>query len=424
MDLIMGMNSGSSFDGIDVVLAEIDMAEDGFPTPPKFLKGASYDWPESVASIVRDAFENKVDMVGLNRLNYLCGAVFAEKAAQFMKDNDINPLDIKVLGLDTQTIYQEQSDHTAIAKMSQDELDDWVGRWASGNFPAGMQMGESSVIANLTNVDTVTHFRPADHATGGAAAPLMPYLDYVLFRNEDHPTMTLNIGGIANLHVADHDRRKMFGFDTGPGNVVSNYMCRKLFGMEYDKDGLLASQGKVDEELLTYFMNHPFFERAVPRSGWIADYSPQYIESVLAKFSHLDAKDCLATACAFTGEAIAKSMKDNIPAEIISNTKKMYCSGGGVRNPQIMKEIQKRIPQNIEAVTSTEIGIPAEYKEAVKFATIAYSTVNGVPGNIPAAGHAMQYAILGKIALAPRNIKGGAFDGRTVASDERDRKRV
>ena len=85
MDLIMGMNSGSSFDGIDVILAETEIGDDGFPKPPKFLKGASYEWPEEVAKIVRDAFVNKVDMVGLNRLNYLCGAVFAEKAALFLK---------------------------------------------------------------------------------------------------------------------------------------------------------------------------------------------------------------------------------------------------------------------------------------------------------------------------------------------------
>ena len=174
MDLIMGMNSGSSFDGIDVILAEIEMDSDGFPKAPRFICGGSYDWPEEVTPIVRDAFENRVDMVGINRLNYICGAVFAEKAVQFMKENHINPLDIKVLGLDTQTIYQEQPDHAKIASMSEEEKGDWLHRWLDGPYPAGLQMGESSVIANLTNIDTVTHFRPADHVWGGAAAPLMP----------------------------------------------------------------------------------------------------------------------------------------------------------------------------------------------------------------------------------------------------------
>ena len=407
-DLIMGMNSGSSFDGIDVVLAETEIAEDGFPKAPKFLCGGSYEWPEEVATTVRDAFENKVDMVGLNRLNYTCGAVFAEKAAQFMKEHDIDPLKVKVLGLDTQTIYQEQPDHKAIAAMSEEEKADWPGRWLSKKYPAGMQMGDTSVIANLTNIDTVTHFRPADHTFGGAAAPLMPYLDYVLFRHLPYPTMTLNIGGIANLHVASSNRAHMLGFDTGPGNVISNYMCRELFGVEYDKDGLIASKGKVNEKLLDYFMHHPFFDRPVPRSGWVADYNAEYISTTIEKFSYLHKEDILATACAFTAAAIVRSMYDNVPAHIINETRKMYCSGGGVKNPQIMKEIRARMPANIDVTTSDEIGIPPEYKEAIKFATIAYSTIHHLPGNIPAAGHASQYAILGKIALAPRNIVGGA----------------
>lgn len=407
MDFIMGMNSGSSFDGIDVVLCETEMDVDGFPKKPKFICGGSYDWPENVAKIVKDAFDNKVDMVGLTRLNYECGAVFAEKAVQFMKENNIDSKNIKVLGLDTQTIYQEQPDHAAIAAMSDEQKADWPGRWLSGAYPAGMQMGESSVIANLTNIDTVTHFRPSDHAFGGSAAPLMPYLDFILFRKDDHPSMTLNIGGIANLHVGCTDRRDMHGFDTGPGNVISNYMMRKLFGCEYDKDGKVAACGKVNEDLLDYFMHHSFFDRPVPRSGWIADYSVEYIDSVIAEFSGLAKEDFLATACAFTGAAVARSMTDNIPEEIIRNTSVLYASGGGTRNPQIMKEIQARIPQNIRVTTSAEIGIPPEYKEAIKFATIAYSTIHCVPGNIPAAGHASQYAILGKIALAPRNIKSG-----------------
>jgi len=108
------------------------MAEDGFPKAPRFICGGSYEWPKEVADIVQDAFVNKVDMVGLNRLNYLCGAVFAEKAAQFMKENNIDSRNIKVLGLDTQTIYQEQPNHAAIAKMTKEEKDDWVGRWLSG----------------------------------------------------------------------------------------------------------------------------------------------------------------------------------------------------------------------------------------------------------------------------------------------------
>ena len=408
MDLIMGMNSGSSFDGIDVILAETEMDSDGFPKAPRFIRGGSYEWPEEVKRIVLDAFGTKVDMIGLNRLNYIAGAVFAEKAVQFMKENGIDSREVKVLGLDTQTIYQEQPDHRAIEEMTEDQKADWPGRWLSGKYPAGYQVGDTSVIANLTNIDTVTHFRQADHAFGGSAAPLMQYLDFILFRKEEHPTMTLNIGGIANLHLACKDRRQMFGFDTGPGNAVSDYFVRKLFNREYDKDGKIAAMGKVNEAMLDYFMHHPFFDRPVPRSGWRMDYSPEYLDATIDRFKDVPYEDMLATACAFTGAAVAKSMTDNIPKELIEETKILYASGGGVKNPQIMKEIQDRIPGNIRLTTSKEVGIPPEFKEAIKFATIAYSTINRVPGNIPAAGHASQYAILGKIALAPRNIAGGA----------------
>ncbi|BFL44755.1 anhydro-N-acetylmuramic acid kinase [Lactonifactor longoviformis] len=408
MDLIMGMNSGSSFDGIDVILAETKMDGDGFPAAPRFIKGSSYEWPLDVKKVVLDAFENKVDMVGLNRLNYVAGAVFAEKAVQFLKENGIESREIKVLGLDTQTIYQEQPDHKAIAAMTAEEKADWPGRWISGKYPAGYQVGDTSVIANLTNIDTVTHFRQADHTFGGSAAPLMQYLDFVLFRKEEKPKMTLNIGGIANLHLACSDRRKMYGFDVGPGNVISDYFAKRLYGKEYDRNGALAASGRVNEDMLNYFMHHPFFERPVPRSGWRMDYSPEYLNSTIEKFSHVAREDMMATACAFTGEAVAKSMEDNIPREVIEQVDQLYASGGGVKNPAILQEIQKRIPQNIKLVSSSEIGIPPEFKEAIKFATLAYSTIHCVPGNIPAAGHASQYAILGNIGLAPRNIKGGA----------------
>ena len=148
-------------------------------------------------------------------------------------------------------------------------------------------------------------------------------------------------------------------------------MCKVLLGLEYDKDGVIAASGKVDASLMDHFMKHPFWDRPVPRSGWSQDYSEEYIKATIQKFSFLPKEDLLATACAFTGEAVARSMKENVPEDIIKSTDKLYASGGGVKNPQIMKEIQKRVPGNIKVTTSAEIGIPPEYKEAIKFATIA-----------------------------------------------------
>ncbi|MDR2364091.1 MAG: anhydro-N-acetylmuramic acid kinase, partial [Spirochaetaceae bacterium] len=298
MDLIMGMNSGSSFDGIDVVLAETEIDSDGFPKVPKFIKGGSYEWPEDIKKIIFECFENKIDMIGLNRLNYMAGAVFANAATQFIKENNINTKDVKVLGLDTQTLYQEPPDHKAISDMSKEEKDNWVMRWSSGKYPAGYQTGDTSVIANLLDIDTVTHFRQADHVFGGSAAPLMPYLDFILFRKEKKPVLTLNIGGIANIQLASSDRNKMHGFDTGPGNVVSDYLVKKLFNKDYDKNGDIAAGGKINDVLFNVFMDHPFFKRPVPRSGWRLDYSREYLDGLLNKHRDVPKEDIMATACA------------------------------------------------------------------------------------------------------------------------------
>lgn len=405
MDRIIGVNSGSSFDGIDVILAETELAADGFPKPLKFIKGGSYQWPQKVQELILPAFENKVDMVGLNRLTYIAGAAIAEAIRTFMRENKLDNKDIAVIGVDGQTIYQEQPRHDRIAKMTAAEKDDWIGRWLNGPFPCGYQIGDTSVIAGLTDITTVTNFRQADHAVGGSAAPLMQYFDFVLFRDAGKPALTLNIGGIANVHYACRDRAKMHAFDTGPGNLVSDSFAKKLLGKPCDYDGETALKGKVSQKLLDEFMGHDFFKRPIPRSGWKLDFDANYCQKVMDRYKDLSTEDLLATACAFTASAIVKSMNDYIPADALGAVDVMYASGGGVRNKGIMKYLAEKLPSHIRLATSDEIGIPPEFKEACKFATLAYSTINYVADNIPAADHAYRYTLLGKISYAPWKAK-------------------
>ncbi len=407
MALIMGMNSGSSFDGIDVVLAEIEISDDGFPTPPTFLAGESFAWPRDVEEIILKAFDNKIDMKGLTRLTYVAGAVMGESVNHFVNNNGIDQKDIEVLGVDGQTIYQEPPAHDKIVQMTKEQKSSYVNRWLDGPYPAGYQIGDTSVIAGITNITTVTNFRQGDHVWGGSAAPLMQYLDFVLFRDRETPTLTLNIGGIANAHLACKDRRKMVACDTGPGNILSDTAARLLLNQPWDTDGVVAANGNVNEDMMEDLKTHPYFQRAIPRSLWPKnDFSMSYCKELLARHVNLSTEDIMATLCAFTGEAVAISLRDNMPKNLLDEVDYMYASGGGVKNPEIMIGVQKRLPENITLLPSSTIGIPPEFKEALKFSTLAFSTINGIANNIPAASHASQYTILGKVSFAPWKAKG------------------
>lgn len=250
MPYILGLNSGSSFDGVDAVLCTIDIAEDGHPTRPKYVDAVTVDWPLELQPLILRAFNNELSIFEMTRLNYAAGALYAEAAKSLLAQAGLRAEDIDVIGYDGQTIYQEPPDRKKEVEFLKSRSKSLVDMWLKGGYPCGFFIAESGVVAALTDIDTVTQFRPLDHALGGSAAPLMQYLDFVAFRNEPGSTVTLNIGGIANLQLADKDRSKMMAFDTGPGNVMIDHVVKARTGRGYDKDGELAAKGKPIEPLL------------------------------------------------------------------------------------------------------------------------------------------------------------------------------
>jgi anhydro-N-acetylmuramic acid kinase len=400
MSLVIGLNSGSSFDGVDVVLVEIGLAPDGNPSRPKFVAGRSYDWPEAVAKDVLRAFDNEVTIFELCRLNYAAGAVYASCARELMREHSLKPEDVEVIGYDGQTIYQEPADHHRLKDFINSE--DLVARWQDGPFPCGLQIGEPAIVATACNVPTVTQFRPSEHALAGSGAPLMQYLDFVAFRDIG-PVLTLNIGGIANCQLAHADRSKMMAFDTGPGNVMIDHVCREALKQPYDADGEEASKGKVDEKLLQHLLTHPFFDRPPPRSAWRRDFGAEYANQVMADNKHLSVHDLLCTLTEFTAVSIAKSLEKHV--SLLNEIKQVIASGGGVRNGFLMRRIAANLKPGLELVTSDLYGIPPQFKEAVKFATLAYANMHELANNIPAASGATSFSVLGKRVLPPRVAK-------------------
>jgi anhydro-N-acetylmuramic acid kinase len=396
----IGLNSGSSFDGIDVVLVDIKNGPDGYPARPTFIAGKSYDWPDAVAELVLRSFENKISLFELNRLNYLAGAVYAQSARAFMREHALKPEDIEVIGYDGQTIYQEPPIHHLLRNY--DDSIDLVSRWLDGPYACGLQIGEPAIVAEACEVPVVTHFRTMDHALGGTGAPLMQYLDYVAFRDIG-PILTLNIGGIANCQLAHADRAKMLAFDTGPGNVMIDHVsCIKL-GRPYDKDGAVARTGKVDEKLMTHFKAHDYFKRPIPRSAWRLDFGSTYADAFMEEYKHLSTEDMLATVTEFAAYSIVRSITDNV--KHLEDMSTIMASGGGTRNGFLIERLGAHMPKGLRLTLSDEFGIPAAFKEAIKFATLAHATVNGLANNIPAASGANRFGILGKLVQPPRLAK-------------------
>lgn len=403
MPYIIGLNSGSSFDGVDAVLCTIDFASDGHPARPVYIDSLTVDWPEALQGQVLSAFNNSLTIFELCRLNYAAGAVYAEAANALMKKAGLKPEEIEVIGYDGQTIYQEPTDKDLMAKYSRDGTAGLVDRWTEGGFPCGLFIAESGVVAALTQVTTVTQFRPIDHALGGSAAPLMQYLDFVAFRDVA-PVATLNIGGIANVQLADADRRQMMAFDTGPGNVIIDHVVKARTGALYDKDGELAAKGTVLTELLENLHTHPFFRRTPPRSAWRLDFGADFADDILAQHQASSTEDLVATLTAFTAQTIRNSVVDVIMKK--SPVKQLIASGGGTRNKTLLACLTNLMAKHgVEVVLSDDYGLPATYKEAIKFATLGFAMKNQLANNIPAAGGASSYAILGKMSWAPRMAK-------------------
>lgn len=399
MPYAIGLNSGSSFDGVDAVLVELNVGDDGLPTPPRYVDGISLDWPEDVGKQVLSAFNNTLSIFDLTRLNYVVGAIFAEAAQTLMNKHGLTSLDVDVVGYDGQTVYQEPPEHELMRTLPAGTRP--LEKWMSYGYACGLQIGEPGVVAALTDVRTVTQFRPVDHALGGTGAPLMQFLDYIAFRSAGRPIGTLNLGGISNIQIADADRSRMKAFDCGPGNVMIDHAMRRFFDKPYDADGATAAAGHVDEAMLNELLQHPFFARPIPRCAWRLDFGAEYADQTFDRYGHLDRQDIVATVTQFSANAIAKSFSDNVPASYEIDT--LITSGGGVRNGALMQRIQDTLPEGIRVAVSDDYGLPFAYKEAIKFATLAFATVRGIGNNIPAASGAHRFGILGKLTAAPKD---------------------
>jgi anhydro-N-acetylmuramic acid kinase len=383
--IVAGIMSGTSADGIDVAVVRIA------PGKPRakltLLAHEGFAFPASLRRAVLAAMNAaSTSTAELARLNWRLGMAYAEAVKATVERHAVK---LDLIGCHGQTVYH------------QPRAESYAGR----RFGCTWQLGEVAVIAVATGVPVVSNFRPADMLAGGQGAPLVPLLDYVLFADAERGRVLQNIGGIANLTAipAGAAADAVIAFDTGPGNMVVDWLAQELLGKRFDRNGGFAARGAVLTPVLAEALRNPYFKQKPPRTAGREQFGREYAAQFLAACQLHSAKpeDALATVTALTAETIAESYKDYISYKMRGHGVDYIVSGGGARNATLMAMLAQRLePMGCELAASEEFGLPAEAKEATAFALLAWQTWHHLPGNVPRATGAARPAILGQVTYA------------------------
>jgi anhydro-N-acetylmuramic acid kinase len=323
----------------------------------------------------------RASVADLSRLNFLLAELYAEAVLATQRQFHVRA---ELIGCHGQTLYH------------QGEAAEFLGR----KLAVTWQSGEGSVIAARAGVPVVSDFRPADMAAGGQGAPLVPFLDYLVYRDRRVGRIVQNIGGIANLTAvaAGVSADKVVAFDTGPGNMVMDAVTDRLFGKPYDRDGRIAASGLALENVLQETLGSRFFRQKPPKTAGREEFGREFVGNFIRGCGRAKKQDVVATATALTVRSIADAI-----ARFVTKKTHLYrdlvVSGGGTLNPTLMAALGNEVkPLGLRLRFSDEFGIPSQAKEAVAFALLAYQTWNRRSSNLPSATGARRPAILGKVS--------------------------
>jgi anhydro-N-acetylmuramic acid kinase len=397
--IVAGVMSGTSADGINVALVRIKpgtshklaTAPEAYPEI-QLIGHVEYPYPADVRAAILAAMNaEQARVADLARLNFLLGELYADavlKTARRFRQR------IHLVGCHGQTLYH------------QGEAQEFLGKKVVTTW----QTGEAAIIAARVGVPVVSDFRPADMAAGGKGAPLVPYLDYLFFRDTNAGSkatgrIVQNVGGIANLTAipANAAAKDIFAFDTGPGNMVIDAVTETLFGQRFDEGGKIAAGGDVIEPVVKNVLAGSFFRAKPPKTAGREEFGREFVQEFLRECRGAPKHDIVATATALTAQSIADAVerfvigKSNAAAR--QNYREMIVSGGGAQNKTLMKMLSVSLAAfGIQLRFTDEFGLPTQAKEAVAFAVMAYETWNRRPSNVPSATGARRPAILGKIS--------------------------
>ncbi|ERM16425.1 anhydro-N-acetylmuramic acid kinase AnmK [Brevibacillus laterosporus] len=384
MAYVIGLMSGTSLDGIDVAL--VDIQGTGYDSQVKLLDFMTLPFPQSVRDEIMDSLSlERSNVQVICSLNFKLGELFADAVEAICKQNQLDFANISVIGSHGQTIYhQPQSEGAYVAST--------------------LQIGEPAVIAYRTNTTVISNFRTMDMVAGGQGAPLVPYTELIMYREQEKSRLLQNIGGIGNVTVIPKaaQLQDVYAFDTGPGNMIIDELCRVLFDTAYDQDGKWAAQGVVDEALLAQYMSIEYMQLQPPKSTGRELFGKQFVEKIIRENTHLSPYDLLATMTMFTACSIAYHYKNYIFPTL--QVDEVIIGGGGSYNKTLLSMLQQQLGNTCRVITQEDVGLSSEAKEAVAFALLAHETLHRLPSNVPTATGAREPVILGNVTYPPRGV--------------------
>jgi anhydro-N-acetylmuramic acid kinase len=381
--IIAGAMSGTSADGVDIALTRI--AGRGTAMTAQLLHHHHHPYDAATKSEIfafrgGDATANLARLAQLGRTISLA---YAKAVNDALAASRISAADLAAIAAHGQTLYHAP--------------------------PNTIQWFDPALVAAEVGCPVVSDFRRADLAAGGQGAPLVPFADYVLFRHPTKNRVLLNIGGIANLTYlkAGGAIGDVLAFDTGPGNCISDYLCRTYDpqGPGFDVGGERAKRGDSRHDIVRFhYLNASFFNRRPPKSTDGPEMISLFESLPLALQPHLgkcergspeDLDDLLARAALLTALSITNAMADFLPARV----DELIVSGGGSQNEAIMRQLRQLSQAKLLSIDA--LGVPADAKEALAFALLAAATLDGEPSNVPSVTGAKRRVVLGSITPKP-----------------------
>jgi anhydro-N-acetylmuramic acid kinase len=381
---VLGMMSGTSADGIDVACVNISEA------PARLTAKLEGHFHAPFARLVREAILRLANGAAtttaeISQLNFLLGEEFARAAIGACAKWRIPLRKIALIGSHGQTVFHQGVPAKFLS---------------TRRIASTLQIGEPSVIAERTGVTTVADFRPGDIAAGGQGAPLVPFVDFLLYRSAKIGRVALNIGGIANVTVIPASARPqdVLAFDTGPGNMIIDALVERwTCGRQtFDRDARIAAKGEVIRPLLEKMLRDPYLRLCPPKTTGREQFGSAYATHLFlwARKRRARPEDLVRTATIFTALSIIDAFRQFILPR--TKVRQLIVAGGGAKNPLIMAQLQAALC-DIELVHSSEFGVAADAKEAFAFAILAYLAFHARTNNLPSATGAQHSTILGKL---------------------------